>query len=126
VVHKVVLWQPGEALLVDAEVRQCRGHWSLRQQRADRFTLVQSEGRDVDQADDVGRVRAQRGDDLAAIRVAGDEGRAVLAGQHLAQPGDVIRQRGQRELGCCDVVAVGLQALDDGAPTGAVGPGTMH
>src|SRR2546423_6452682 len=57
-----------------------------------------------------------------STRVAGDDGRAVLGGQHLAQPGDVIRQRGQRKLGCCDVVAVGLQALDDGAPTGAVGP----
>src|SRR2546423_4835676 len=68
VVHEVVLWQPGEALLVDDEVRQCRGHRSLRQQRADRFTLVKSEGRDVDQTDDVGRVGTQSGDDLAAVR----------------------------------------------------------
>ena len=65
VVHEVVLWQPGEALLVDAEVRQCRGHRSLRQQRADRFALVKSEGRDVDQTDDVGRIRAESGDDPA-------------------------------------------------------------
>ena len=92
VVHEVVLWQPGEALLVDVEVRQCRGRRSLRQQRAERFALVESEGRDVDQADDVRRVRAQRGDDLAAVGVAGDDGRAVLASQHLAQPGDVIGQ----------------------------------
>src|SRR5438876_558550 len=40
----------------------------------------------------------------------------------LWQPGDVSGQRGQRKLGCGDGVAVGLQALDDGAPTGAVGP----
>src|SRR5205807_10394655 len=56
----------------------------------------------------------------------GDDGRTVLEVQHLAQPGDVIGQRGQWKLGGGDVVAVGLQALDDGAPTGAVGPGTMH
>ncbi len=42
--------------------------------------------------------------------------------QHLAHAGDVVGQRGQRELGCGDVVAVGLQALDDAAPAGAVGP----
>ena len=56
----------------------------------------------------------------------GNEGWPVLAGQDLAQPGDVIGQPGHRELGCGDVVPVGLQALDDGAPTGAVGPGSVH
>ena len=73
-------------------------------------------------ADDVWRIRAQRSDDLTAVGVAGDDGRAVLAGQHLAQPGNVSVQRGLRELGRGDVVAVGLQALDDRAPAGAVGP----
>ena len=42
--------------------------------------------------------------------------------QHLAQPGNVVGQRGQRELRCGDVVAVGLQALDDAAPARAIGP----
>src|SRR6266498_2617441 len=83
VVHKVVLWQPGEALLVDDEVRQCRGHRSLREQRADGFALVESEGRDVDQTDDARRVCTKRGDDLAAVGVASDDGRAALQGQHL-------------------------------------------
>src|SRR5207237_8217939 len=69
---------------------------------------------------------AQSGHDLATVGVAGDNGRAVLAGQHLAQSSDVSGKLGDRKLGCGDSVAVGLQALDDGAPTGAVGPGTMH
>ena len=89
---------------------------------ADRFALVQAEGRDVDQADDVRRVGAQSGHDLPAVGVAGDDGGTVLAVQHLAQPGDIIRQRGLRELGRGDGVAAGLQALDDGAPARAVGP----
>jgi hypothetical protein len=58
--------------------------------------------------------------------VPGYEGWPVLAGQDPAQPGDVIGQPGQRELGCGDRVAVGLEVLDDGAPTGAVGPGAVH
>ena len=100
VVDEVVLGQPGEALLVDVEMRQRGGRRAaLGQQRADRFALVEAEGRDVDQADDVRRVGAQRGHDLAAVGVAGDDGRAVLAGQHLAQPGDVIGQRGSGNWG---------------------------
>jgi len=62
----------------------------LRQQSADRFAFVKPEGCDVDQASDVRCVRAQGSDDLAAVGVAGDDGRAVLAVQYLAQPGDVI------------------------------------
>jgi hypothetical protein len=63
-VHEVVLGQPGEALLVDVQVRQCRSRGALGQQGADRFALVQAEGRDVDQAGDIRCVRAQGGDDL--------------------------------------------------------------
>ena len=99
---------------------------SLAQQGADRLALVQPERGDVDQANDVGRVGAERGDDLAAVGVPGNDGRPVLAGQDLAQPGDVSGQRGLRELGCGDPVPVGLQVLDDGAPTGAIGPGAMN
>jgi hypothetical protein len=65
---------------------------------------------------------AQSSDDLAAVGVAGDNGRAVLARQHLAQPGNVSGQRGLRELGRGYLVPVGLQALDDRAPAGPVGP----
>jgi hypothetical protein len=70
VVQEVVFGQPGEALLVDVQVRQCRARGALRQQFADRFALVQAEARDVDQADDVRRIPTQRGDDLTAVGVA--------------------------------------------------------
>jgi hypothetical protein len=40
--------------------------------------------------------------------VPGNDGWPVLAGQDLAQPGDVIGQPGHRELGCGDAVPVGL------------------
>ena len=36
------------------------------------------------------------------------------------------RQGGQRELGGDDVITLALQAFDYCAPTGAVGPGTVH
>ena len=111
VVDEVVL-RPGEALLVDVEMGQRGGRMAaLGEQAADRFALVQAEGRDVDQADDVRRVGAQSGHDLPAVGVAGDDGGTVLAVQHLPQPGDIIRQRGLRELGRGDGVAAGLQAL---------------
>jgi len=80
-----------KTLAVDDQVGQRRGRRSLFEQGTDRLALVEPERRDVDQARHVRRVRAQGGDDLAAVRVAGDQGRALLAGQHLAQPGDVIR-----------------------------------
>jgi hypothetical protein len=103
-------------------VRQRRGYRSLRQQAAQRFTLVKPERGDVDQARDVRRIRAQGGHDLAAVGVPGDDGGAVLEVQHLAQPGHVVGQRGQRELGRGDMVTVGLQAFDDVAPARALGP----
>lgn len=53
-------------------------------------------------------------------------GRAVRPGQHLAQPRNVSGQRGLWELRRGDVVAVGLQAVDDRAPAGAVGPRAVH
>jgi hypothetical protein len=121
-IHEVVLGQPGEALGVHVQVRQRWGRRTLRQQRADRFALIEAEGRDEDQADNVRRIRAQSSDDLTAVRMTGDDRRAVLAGQHLAQPGHISGQRGLGELGRDDLVAVGLQALDDRAPAGAIGP----
>ena len=99
VVDEVVLGQPGEAVLVDVEMRQAGTQRSLLQQRADRLTLIQPEPGDVDQTNDVGRVGAERGDDLAAVGVPGNDGWPVLAGQDLAQPGDVIGQSGHRNWG---------------------------
>ncbi len=122
---EVLLRHPGEALLVNVEMRQGGTPRSLRQQGADRLALVQAERGDVDQADDVGRVRAERGDDLAAVGMPGNDGRPVLASQDPAQPGDIVGQPGQRDLGCGDAVAVCLQVLDDGAPTGPVGSGAV-
>ena len=86
------------------------GERSLRQQPAQRFTLVQPERGDVDQAGDVRGAGAQGGHDLAAVGVPGDDGGAVLQVQHLAQPGDVVGQRGHRELGRGDMVAAGEAA----------------
>jgi hypothetical protein len=51
-----------------------------------------------------------------------DQRRAVLKIEDVPQSRDVGRERGLRELGSCDVVAVGLEPLDDRAPAGAVGP----
>ena len=120
--HEVVFRQPAEALLVGEQVGQGRGHRTLRQQRTQRFALVNPERGDVDEAGDVGRVGPQGGHDLAAVGVAGHDRRAILEVQHLAQPGDVIGYRGHRELRCRDVVATGLQALDDRAPARTISP----
>jgi hypothetical protein len=58
VVDEVVLGQPGEAVLVDVEMRQGGTPRYLLQQGADRLALIQPERGDVDQANDVGRVGA--------------------------------------------------------------------
>lgn len=80
-------------------MRKGRHHRSLGEQLPDRFTLVESEGRDVHEADDVRRVPAERADDLATVRVACDDGRAVLTIEDLPEPCDVVRQGGQRHCG---------------------------
>jgi hypothetical protein len=59
VAEEVVLGQPGEALVVDDEVRQGRRWRPGFQQRAQRLALVESERGDVDQADHVRRIGAK-------------------------------------------------------------------
>jgi hypothetical protein len=59
---------------------QRRGRKNLLQQRADRLDLVELEARDVDEADEVRCVGAQRGDDLASIGMGYENGRAALNG----------------------------------------------
>lgn len=54
--------------------------------------------------------------------MASHDSRTVLEVQDLAQAAYVICQRTHRKLRGSHVVAVGLQAFDDLAPTGAVGP----
>src|SRR5216683_7327035 len=83
VVDEVILWQPDEAPLVDELVNQGRRSWALREQRAEGFSLVKSEGGDVDETGDIRRVRAERGDDLTAVGVANQDGWTVLQRQQL-------------------------------------------
>src|SRR5438445_6332020 len=103
-----------------------RGDGPLREKRAERFALVEAECSDVDETDNVRCLAVERGHDLATVRVSDNDGWTVLEFEHLAQPGDVVGQRVQRKLGCPDLKAVGLQALDDGAPAGPVRPCAMN
>jgi hypothetical protein len=121
-----VLGNPREALRVDVDARDRRGRRTLLEQRADRLALVEPEAGDVDESDDVRCVGAERRDDLAAVGVGDENGRAALAREHVADPRDVIRKRGLRKLNRRDLVAVGLQALDDVAPAGPLGPRSVH
>ena len=57
--------------------------------------------------------------------VARENGRGALAGEHVADPHDVVRKRGLRKLRGGDLVAVALQALDHVAPARAVCPGSV-
>jgi hypothetical protein len=45
--------------------------------------------------------------------------------EHLTQPGDVVGERGQRDMGRPYLESVRLEALDHSAPAGHVGPGAM-
>jgi hypothetical protein len=125
-VEEIVLGQPGVTLLVGNYMRDRRRRRSLRKQRPDRFALIEAEPGDVNNPDDVGGVRAQRCHDLAAVRMSGQDSRAVLHDQHLTEPRNVIRQRAERELRCGDVISVRLQPLDDATPTGTVGPSAVY
>ena len=72
--------QPVFEAVVDVEVRQGGNRRSLTQQGTDGLALVQPERGDINQANDVGRVGAESGDDLAAVGVPGYDGWYVLAG----------------------------------------------
>src|SRR5215469_6402869 len=107
-------------------MRQRWARWSLCHQVLETFSLVEAEGRDVDEAVYVRRVVAESGHDLTTVGVSYDHRRAILAVQHLAQPRDVVRQRRLGELRCGDVIVLRLQPLDDAIPARSVGPGAMH
>jgi hypothetical protein len=87
-----------EALRVEIDIRHRRGRRTLPWERPDRLTLVEPEARDVDEADDVRCVGAGSGDDLASAGAGRENGRAALAGEHVADPRDVIRKRALRKL----------------------------
>src|SRR5260370_42052362 len=95
---------------------------SLSQQRAEGLALVEAKGRDVDQADDIRRVCAQRTDDLASVGVAGDDGWPVLTSQHLTQARDAVSYRRHGKRRGRDRVATGLQARDHCTPAGTLAP----
>ncbi len=122
VIDEIVLGEPAETLLVGEDVLERWCHGPLGQQRAEGLALVEPEGCDVDQTDDVGCVVAQGRHDLTAVGVSDDDGRTVLERQHLAQAGDIVCQRRHWKLRCDDPKSVGLEPLDDGAPAGPVSP----
>src|SRR5438128_8561296 len=97
----------------------------LREKRPERLALVETECGDVDEAHHARCVRAKRRDDLTAVGVSDDDRRAVLELEYLAQPRDVVGERAERELRRSDLEPFCLEALDDVAPAGPVGPGAM-
>jgi len=84
------------------QMGQRRRRRASAKQSAKRFALVETEGGDIDERHNVRRIRAQRGDDLPPVGVAGDDGRAALPPEDLAQTGDVGRKRSLGELRRCD------------------------
>src|SRR4029077_20917216 len=72
VVDEVVLGEPAEAARVGEEMRERRRDRTLGEKRSERFAFVEAEGGDVDEADDVWRVRPERGHDLAALGMPHD------------------------------------------------------
>jgi hypothetical protein len=69
---------------------------------------VEPEGSDIDEPDDVGGFLTERGHDLAAVRVARDDRRAVLELEHFTEPRDVVGKRIERELGRPHLKILGL------------------
>src|SRR5207244_13225532 len=126
VVDEVVLGQPAEAARGGEQMRERRRHGPLREKRAERLALVETERSDVDEAEDVRWGRAERRDDLTAIGVSDNDRGAVLELEHLSQPRHVVDERVERELRGSDLEAVCLEAFDDAAPAGPVGPGAMN
>jgi hypothetical protein len=55
-----------------------------------------------------------------------DYGRPVEPGESLAQAGYIVCQGCLRELRGGDLITLGLQVPDDGAPARAVGEGAMY
>jgi hypothetical protein len=105
-----------EALLVGFEIGERGRRGSGTEQHTEALALVDPEGGDVDERDDVRSILAERGDDLATVGVAGDDGRPVLTGEDLSQPGDIGLGRSLRELRRGDLVALALQVPGDGVP----------
>src|SRR6266496_3256831 len=107
-------------------MRQRRGRLTLREQPANRLACIKGEARDVHQSHDIRSIRTKRCDDLTAIGMSGNKGRAGLRYQHLPKPCDIVPECSQWKLRRRNVVTRLLQEPDDAAPTGTVRPGSMH
>jgi len=81
--------------------------------------------RAIDQRAHLGVV-AHLGDDLAAIGMGNEDGRAVLACERAAGIIAILRQRVQRVLNRSDVQSMRLKPRNDFAPAGAIRIGPMH
>jgi hypothetical protein len=57
--------------------------------------------------------------------VSDDDRGPVLELEHLAQPRDVVGERVERELRRPHLETLSLQAFDDAAPAGPIGPRTV-
>ena len=90
VVDEVVFREPAKASRVREHVRERRHGRAAGQERAQGLALVEREGGDVGEPDDVGSLVAERGHDLAAVGVAGNERGSVLHREHLAQARHVL------------------------------------
>src|SRR4029077_16261014 len=66
-IDEIGLRQPCVALLVDIEMCDRRGWWSLGQDRAQRFALVKAEGSDINETGDIWRLCPKGGHDLPAV-----------------------------------------------------------
>jgi hypothetical protein len=125
VVDEVVLRKPAKASRVREHVCERRRGRAAREERAQGLALVEREGGDVDEPDDVRSLVAERGHDLPPVGMAGDNRRAVLELEHLAEPRDVVGERAERKLGRPHLESPTLKAFDDSVPAGAVGPSSV-
>jgi hypothetical protein len=90
------------------------------------FALRGSEGRDEDQADDVRGAGGGVADDRSAVRVPGQQHRAIDLADQAGGVGRIGGHAAQRIRWGDDRVALLLQPLDDSVPAGAVGERTVH
>lgn len=95
----------------------------------DGFSLVRSEGHDIDQRLDVGSVGGSIGYGEAAERVSGNNDWHIALGveglQSSSDDVDVVWESGERLLHRCDVVSGCLETRNDLGPRGAVRKGAV-
>ncbi|MCY1231328.1 hypothetical protein D9M72_437730 [compost metagenome] len=120
-----VLRQPEEAILVGADTGSTGGWITPRKNAAEAVALIRREGRDIDEANDIGCM-AGAADHRAAIGVADKQGRAIKRFRQFARALDVVGKRGQWVLHCSDPVALGVEWRDHVTPMGSIAPGAVY